>query len=536
MIALTKQNNTDAAVHKLLKYLSINIDPVIVSEELEKHPDYPTLRAVSDVLTALNIENSAFSVSYDELADVPCPFIAYSNLDGESLLVVTKITNDRVTFSNDKWNGKRLSADEFKRQFNGVVLVTEQAENYPPAAVAGFLTFASRIKIPTIIAGIALIVLLALFYHTNYLIGLNWRLILLTLFKTAGLIVSILLLVQSIDSNNQLVQVLCQTTGESNCNAILSSKAAKAFGIEWLSWSEVGFFYFAGTWLLVLFGASSTFIVTALLVLNIVSLPYTFYSIYYQSRIAKQWCILCCTVQGLLWLEFIPLITYQNHTPLFLREGRGEALSSLFICLLSPVIVWSLLKPLLLKAQQLQPLKQQLRKFKYNTELFNQLLTAQPKYAQPEEEWSIVLGNKEASNVITMVSNPYCPPCSKTHKLLDELLEERADLQARIIFTVSNRDNELKTQITRHLVALNDLPDKTLIKRALNDWYNQKQKNYETWAKAYPVALNSVGYSKTDRQKAWCDMAQVTFTPTMLINGYSLPEIYQIADLKYMLE
>jgi uncharacterized membrane protein len=147
-------------------------------------------------------------------------------------------------------------------------------------------------------------------------------------------------LIQSFDSNNPLVQVVCQTTAENDCNALLSSKAAKAFGIEWLSWSEVGFIYFAGTWLLVLFGARSSFIVTALFVINILSLPYTVYSIYYQARVAKQWCILCCTVQGVLWLEFITLITYQNHFLLSFENRRGELLSTLFICLLSPIIVW----------------------------------------------------------------------------------------------------------------------------------------------------------------------------------------------------
>jgi protein-disulfide isomerase len=195
-----------------------------------------------------------------------------------------------------------------------------------------------------------------------------------------------------------------------------------------------------------------------------------------------------------------------------------------------------LLKPLFLKAQQLHPLKQQLRKFKYNTELFNQMLTAQPKYTQPDEEWSIVLGNREASNVITMVSNPYCPPCSKMHKVLDELLDERADLQARIVFTAKNADDDIKTPISRHLVALNELPDKTHIKNALNDWYEQKQKNYDSWAKAYPIALNGVEYNKMDKQKAWCELAEVTATPTMLLNGYRLPDLYQLPDLKYMLE
>jgi predicted DsbA family dithiol-disulfide isomerase len=146
------------------------------------------------------------------------------------------------------------------------------------------------------------------------------------------------------------------------------------------------------------------------------------------------------------------------------------------------------------------------------------------------------LGKLEANNIITMVTNPYCPPCAKTHKLLDEFLKERGNVQARIVFTANNTNNDIKTPVSRHLMALNELKDKTIVRKALHDWYEQKQKNYDAWAKAYPIKLNGTEYHKIDTQKAWCKMAEVTATPTMLLNGYRLPDLYQLTDLKYMLE
>lgn len=215
---------------------------------------------------------------------------------------------------------------------------------------------------------------------------------------------------------------------------------------------------------------------------------------------------------------------------------QASALSSIFVCLLTPVILWLSLKPLFLKLQQLQPLKQQLRKFKYNAELFNKMLTDQPKYSLPDERWSIVLGNPEAQNIITMVSNPYCPPCAKTHQLLDELLARRTDMQACLVFTANNDERDRQTPITRHLMALNDAADKPTIKQALHDWYEQKQKSYDAWASTYPVELKESGFYKIDKQHDWCQMAEVTATPTLLVNGYRLPRIYQLSDLKYMME
>jgi uncharacterized membrane protein/glutaredoxin len=530
MIFFNKQNNADASVIKLLKRLSISIDTSIITNELEKHPDYPSLLAISDVLNNFDIENSAYRVQPDELTLVSCPFIAHTNSNGGDFLVVNKIEGDQVSVSSEKWNKHKMNLNELKRIFNGVVLTIEPS-------LAGYsnktsLTKAlANFRTPVIIAGLLLISVFALVFHTNYFTNYNWQIFLLTIFKTAGLITSILLLVQSIDSNNPLVQKLCQSGNKTNCNAILSSKSAKVF--EGLTWSEVGFFYFAGTWLVLLFGDHSVSLLQALAILNIISLPYTFYSIYYQGRVAKQWCVLCCTVQALLWLEFIPSVTAFDSA--FTLPNYTEW-STFFIALLLPVILWGVLKPLFLKLQQLQPLKQQLRKFKYNTELFNNMLKEQPKYAMPDESWSIVLGNVEANNSITMVTNPYCPPCSKMHKLLDELLNSRGDIQARIVFTANNTDEDIKTPVSRHLMALNELPDKTIVKRALNDWYDQKQKDYKAWANVYPVELNEANFHKLDNQKDWCKMAEVTATPTLLLNGYRLPDLYHISDLKYMLE
>jgi len=388
----------------------------------------------------------------------------------------------------------------------------------------------SEIKASLALGGLLMALIAGLTFHSHYFENYTWQVLLLTLFTTAGLITSILLLIQSIDGSNPLVQKLC-SGNNSDCKAILTSKAATVF--EGLSWSEVGFFYFSGTWLALLFGNHSTPLLQALAILNIMSLPYTFYSVYYQARIAKQWCVLCCTVQALLWLGFIPSITAFN-TALSMPDAAVWA--TLFISFLFFVALWVLVKPLFLKVQQIKPLKDQLRKFKYNSELFNSMLNNQPRYTLPSEDWSIVLGNTQASTSITMVSNPYCPPCSKTHKLLDELLEQRTDIQARIVFTANNNDEDIKTPVSRHLMALNQLKDREIIKKALNDWYEQKQKDYKAWAKVYPVELDETEYYKIDNQKAWCQMAEVTATPTLLLNGCRLPDLYQLPDLKYMLE
>jgi uncharacterized membrane protein len=320
MIAFKKTQNADATVMLLLKNLGITIDAGQISAELEKHPDYPTLLAVSDVLTNFNIQNSAYRVSAEELGKVPRPFIAHAPKQGDDFLVVHHLDADYVTVSNNTWRRHKLKTSEFKERYKGVVLTAENGKENN-AVKKSFLQLPAGWRVPFVAAGFAAVLVASLFMYTNYFVGLNWPIALLTLIKTVGLAVSVLLLMQSIDRNNPLVQKLCQGAGNKNCNAILASKAANVpivIGIKGLSWSEVGFFYFAGTWLALLFGGGRPVVLYGLAVLNLISLPYTFYSIYYQARVAKQWCILCCTVQALLWLEGLTLAS----SPAF-SKGEG---------------------------------------------------------------------------------------------------------------------------------------------------------------------------------------------------------------------
>lgn len=525
MLSLINYNVADIAVIKLLKFLGVGIDSELITAELEKHPDYPSMLAISDVLNNFNIENNAFRVEFDELDNEICPFIAHTNQEGNDFVVVNKINNDEVTVSGKKWDKNKVKIEEFKKLYNGTILTAESSTlsfDTKESAFTPFIVAAS---------GLGLAFILALVFNTSYFSTIGWQTLALTLFKSAGLVTSVLLLIQSTDTNNPLVQKLCQTRAKNaDCNAILSSKAAKVF--DWLSWSEIGFFYFAGSWILIFFGGNSPLIWKALLLLNVISLPYTFFSIYYQWRIAKQWCVLCCTIQALLWIEFIPLLGV--NLPLsFHVDMNLKAVSTILISMLLPVGLWTSSKPLFLKLQQFQPLKDQLRKFKYNSEIFNTMLTKQPKYTLPELEWCLTLGNVEAEHVITMVTNPYCPPCAKMHLLLDELLSEKGGIQVRIVFTNSTED--AKIPINQHLMALSELADKSIIKKASHDWYQQKQKNYEEWSTRYPVQLDPKKFYKLEKQLAWINMAGVNSTPTIFLDGYQIPDLYQLPDLKYII-
>ena len=47
------------------------------------------------------------------------------------------------------------------------------------------------------------------------------------------------------------------------------------------------------------------------------------------------------------------------------------------------------------------------------------------------------------------------------------------------------------------------------------------------------IRLEGQSY-KLDKMRDWCDKMEINFTPTYFINGYQLPEIYNLDDLKYL--
>jgi hypothetical protein len=508
----------------LVKRLNAKVSSHTIQTCLNEHPDYPSLLALSDCLTEWKIPNSAYQIDKNEYnpADLSFPLIAHLQKGGQFILI-NAIGNGIVNYTTEDKANATMPEQEFLAQWAGVVLYAEASaesgeKEYSAQRLKGTL---NGLRVPALVTAI-FAGLLYLFFQQN----ITWSYVALGLLTLAGLVVSTLLLMHSVNASNPFVQNLCSLGKKNDCNAILKSKEAKV--TDWLSWSEVGFFYFSGSLLSLLLVNNA---VPFLAILNLCCLPYTIWSVWYQYK-ANNWCVLCCTVQALLWLQFVVFFTGPGYT---VPSLEITTVIAMLISFSIPIVLWAFVKPFLLKAEQLAPLKQQLKKFKYNSDLFNQILTNQPRFSVPNDIMPIVLGNAEAKTIITMVSNPFCGPCATTHKTLDQWLNTRDDIQVKIVFTTANHDDDPRTKVARHLSALSLLGDKRKIEQALNDWYDSTKKDYDTWAKNYPVQATGDMELVTQRQKDWCELTEVTFTPTILINGYKLPNPYRLDDIKYLL-
>ncbi|MBC6110621.1 thioredoxin domain-containing protein [Pedobacter fastidiosus] len=518
--------NAVAVIELLLKTLNVKVSKTSIKTTLEEHPYFPSILSVSESLTDWYIENQVYQINKEEYNsdDLLFPLIAHLNVNGGVFILIHEINNKQIAYSNEIYSRVLMHEADFLKIWSGIALhaiakTISGEKTYQINKIKDKFNFA---KTPLLITLIIVFVFLDLNYN-----ALSVGYVILLSLKFIGLVVSTLLLMYSINASNPLIQNLCSLGKKNNCNSILKSDAAKV--TSWLTWSEVGFCYFICSLLSLRLIPSSIHILAWL---NVFALPYTVYSINYQYK-NKNWCILCCTVQLLLILEFVANIFTFDFFNIQLSPTLA---TSILLAFIFPILGWSLIKPVLMKAESANSLKQQLKKFKYNSTLFIQALKSQPKYNVSDELMPIALGNPNAETTITMVSNPFCGPCAKAHQLLDDLLSYRDDIKVKIIFSTADHDDDRRTKVSRHISALGLIKDTAFVQRALNNWYQQSSRNYEQWAIKYPIENNHSLNEVTRIQKAWCELTEITFTPTIFINGYKLPNPYQFEDIKYLLD
>ncbi len=261
---------------------------------------------------------------------------------------------------------------------------------------------------------------------------------------------------------------------------------------------------------------------------------YIVFSIYYQWRVAKQWCVLCLAVQALLLLAGINVIA--NNFLFSFPLVSVLLITTIVECYLLPVLIWYLVKPYILRLQESKTTKREYLRIKFNTEIFDTLLKKQKAVTIPTDGLGIDLGNPSATNTLIKVCNPYCGPCSKAHPKIEDLLEENDNVKAKIIFTTPNDETHPAIKPTRHLMAIAEDSNNEKIKQSLDDWYLADKKDYDLFAKKYSMnGALEMQDNKIEAMDKWCKALDIHATPTIFLNGYELPNAYSIEDLKYFL-
>jgi uncharacterized membrane protein len=519
--------------------LKVRLTITSLRQSLNENTYYPSLFSLSNTFDRFNIPHEAFTVEKENLEQLTPPFIAYlkNQPTGKDFILVTAITKNEVSYIAENKKIKTITREKFVSNWEKIVL---KAEATNESGEKDYLLNRKKEithtnKTYALIAASVLIFLSTLYFFIHSLpVNFITSAAIILAIKIVGLTISVLLLIYEIDKSNAFVKSICTATKQTNCNAVLQSKASKIFG---MSWSEAGFFYFAATFLFLLFPSISfANKIAALSIANCLAAPYTLFSVYYQWKVVKQWCPLCLMVQAVLLLEIIWSITNFWLRLLIAFLPIAYCLLPIAYCLSLPIVLWYIIKPLLLKAKDEPVYKAAYKRLLYNPETFNHLLQQQATAPNGYQNIGITIGNPDAVNTIIKVCNPYCGPCAKAHAVIDEILHNNKNVKLKLIFTASNDANDKRGIAVKHLLAINAKQNDLQTQQALDDWYLADKKDYSVFAAKYPMngeLKQQNGH--IDKMKEWCREAGITHTPTLFINGKQLPETYSINELKYIL-
>jgi protein-disulfide isomerase len=266
------------------------------------------------------------------------------------------------------------------------------------------------------------------------------------------------------------------------------------------------------------------------------ALPYTLFSIYYQGVVLKKWCVLCLSVQVLLWAEFSIFF----FSGVNLSAVQYVSMPQIFWVLSAfalPILLWVLVKPAFLALQERKALRKSLAKFQRNGVIFEAFLQAQKHVQVGKLSEEFILGNAEAPLTLIIFTNPYCVPCGVAHQQLESLLYDfQEDIKIIIRFAVNPNLSHVRNQIVKHLLYLYRHEGQAVASKALLAWYAQRKKEYTTWAKQFPATFGEEINEVLEEHLAWSGSADIEATPTIFVEGQQLSHPYQISDLKYFIK
>lgn len=500
-----------------LRLLNVKCTNWYSNQFYNDYPDKYNFYGLSRMLAEYNVKNVGIRVKdkKQSLTVLDTPFIAHV---GNDFVVVNKMTGDRVYYL---WHDKQISIvlDKFLNIWSGSVLIADVDENsgepnYESNRKQELFVFLER-------GVIVFAIIYMLFYFYN-IYGGEIAFGLLLLMNFIGGIVSGLLLLKQLKIQGKYIDNICSLLlPHSDCNSILEGKATKLFNI--LSWSEIGFGYFVSNIFIMLF-LPDLFLVIP--VLNIFTLPFTFWSVWYQKFVAKQWCALCLVVQCILWSIFFVNLFFGLF--LFIDNWLGL----LFVCNLYMLIVLSinLSARFLSNMIKNENVSYELKSLKSNKDVFLFLLKKGVYCDFYKLSSNILFGDLQSVNMITVITNPHCNPCAMMHKRINSMINSNKCC-IQYVFTSFSEELDESCLFLIALYQQRTIGDFTKI---LTEWFEFGKFDSGSFYQRYPVNITTdMVLGEYDKHKKMINMLNVVSTPTILFNGYRLPEFYKIEDLGY---
>ena len=224
---------------KFLRLNKICLDRASIKEQLYTQDSYPSLNAVTDVLSAFGIEHRALRIGWDQLMEYGTPAMLHYQGRMPRFVIATRVTESEITYYTSGLRKKTEPRGDFLKHWDGTSLYVIEPESFPWKCYLANefkghrlqLLFATTVLFLLSLWGI-LPVEKDLFLYTS------------SILKIIGLLVSIFLLRHDWGKSSRTEHNFCTLAKTFSCDAVLGSKASKLFGV--IKMSDIGIVYFTG--------------------------------------------------------------------------------------------------------------------------------------------------------------------------------------------------------------------------------------------------------------------------------------------------
>lgn len=496
-----------------LSLLGIKLNTKFCKEEISTHSDYPSITAVTDFLDAGNMQYNAVQADASYIHEFNYPLIAHIKESGNEYMHI--IANENA------WDTQK----EITQYWSGIVLYPGKNATWANEENTQVTKMALQ---KNIFAAIGICIGLTLFLWA----ALNSSSVLWNVFgllSLIGLIVAFFILAAELGFQNKIVKQVCGAVSAGGCETVLQSKQAKSiFGF---TPADAGLIYFATQFVAFLFVPFYPAFANVMYCLALTGIAVAGWSIYTQAIIIKKYCALCLALVSILILQFGISLATVSFVELTLIPFMAYAAALLLMAaILFPI------KQLLKNNTKLQQKAAELRKWKTDAAIFEELISKEQEVNTNIWENDLVLGNPSAPILITVACNPYCGPCAKAHELLDTLLAQHPQevaVQVRL-FCNPAEPTEMRTLATTALLKkAASINDNKQLQVMLSDWFHLMDLN--KWSTIWNPNENIIVKTELEAHHNWSQQSNIRFTPTFFINGKALPIKYNIDDFQKIL-
>lgn len=522
-------------LNNLLQSLSIKVTETTLKQIIDEKDIYNgSIIGISEMLLDLEIESKIFRVKYSDLLDLEYPILAHMEQEVPYYIVITGCTDEKLTYFDSSNGYITESAKDFCKKWTGVILVPITSINSGDPELQEKIkkeSISRRLKI-LFFSIIALYVVFIVFrtsliFKTHYIIWTPFIIV-----QLLGTIFSLLIVRIEFGESNLLIRKICRNF---DCEKVLLSNGSKIF--SWLSMGDIGVIYFSGGLLLLSTHTSEIYTSLKILwMLNVITLPYTIYSIFYQYKIVNAYCPFCLTIIVLIWFEFISGL-YAGFRISFVEL---PLILDFLINYLIIIIIWIGFRNFYSKALKGDRYEKTISRIKKDKEFFYAILatrTPVPEFFQNNE---ISIGEKTAPHTLIAVITPNCNSCFQLYSDIKSYTQEFPN-RLRIIFRFKGIDSVKSdmNKIIDWILTFHILGDTSRALDIYESWIDMKFNGIKKWEEKNLLTDKTIIFQATQIRldySNWFNLIDIPGVPVLILDNKIIPIYYDFNDLKYLLK